>query len=242
MKKHITIICLLFVAICMYAGNKENKVIKVDIYYYHEGGYALTYSHAIYKRNNNVFEFHLEDWRETNNVMDSPIAFYGYFVDKFVSEMPKMVKDTCDAYKISKNDIDNYRNFLHEDLYFSIEDIDKNKYQSIQDQTLLDLTCNEISEALYYKDFLFYSLSLSKPLKQYIVLTFNDGNTVELRPHLNFSGIPWMVKKKDEIYFLDYNFFYNFIKEIGWEKHFPYLNDRDSMVFKVVSYLISKQE
>ncbi|MBO4786148.1 MAG: hypothetical protein J5510_03690, partial [Prevotella sp.] len=94
MKGSILFISLLFVAISVHAGNRENKVKRVDIYYYHEGGYGIYHSHAIYKRNKNVFEFHLKDWRKTNNVKSLPIAIDAFFVDKFVSEMDKMRKDT----------------------------------------------------------------------------------------------------------------------------------------------------
>ena len=43
----VLLFSLLFVALCVKAGNKENKVKRVDIYYYHEGGYGMYYSHAI---------------------------------------------------------------------------------------------------------------------------------------------------------------------------------------------------
>ena len=236
MKGCLILCCLLFVAICVQAGNKENKVKRVDIYYCHEGGYGIYNSHAIYKRHKNIFEFHLEDWRKTNNVKSLPIAIDGFFVDTFVSEMDKMRKDTCGTYRITKKDIENYREYLIEDsAYLSMMNIDIKKHQSVSDQTLLGLTCSEISEALHYP-------SNMRSLKEYVVLTFSDGNTIELRPYLFYSGIPWIVKKKDESYFLDYDFFYKFIKQIGWEGHFPWQYDRNEMVFNVVSYLLRKQE
>lgn len=236
MKRHIILVCLLFVAVCVYADDKENKVNRVDIYYLHEGGYALYSSHAIYKRNNNVFEFHLEDWRETHNAMNMPIAFYGRAVDEFVSKMPTMVKDTCEAYRISKKDIENYRDFLREDSFYLSIMYDIKMYQSVPDQTLLNLTCSEFSEALCHSN------KHKLASKEYIVFTFNDGNTVELCPYFDYSGIPWMVKQKDRIYYLDYSFFYEFIKQIGWDKYFPYLYERSDMVFDVVRHLLRKQE
>ena len=235
-KRHIILVCLLFVTICVYADDKENKVNRIDIYYHHEGGYALYSSHAIYKRNNNVFEFHLEDWRETHNAMNVPIAFYGRAVDEFVSKMPTMVKDTCEAYSISKKDIENFRDFLREDPFLLSIIYDIKMYQSVPDQTMLNLTCSEISEALCH------SLKYNPAPNEYIVFTFDEGNTVELRPFVGYSGIPWMVKQKGGIYYLDYNFFYEFIKQIGWDTFFPYQYDRNDMVFDVVSYLLRKQE
>lgn len=241
MKGSILFISLLFVAISIHAGNKENKVKRVDIYYYHEGGYGLYHSHAIYKRNKNVFEFHLKDWRKTNNVKRLPIAIDAFFVDKFVSEMDKMRKDTCGAYKITQKDIENYRNYLIEDSsYLSMMNFDIKKYQSVPDQTLLDMTCGEIYVALYSPSNKLYGGP--GPLEERIVFTFSDGSTVELRPYINYSGIPWVVKSKNESYYLDYSFFYNFIKQIGWEGHFAWQYDRNEMVFNVVSYLLSKQE
>ena len=104
---------------------------------------------AIYKRNKNVFEFNLKDWRKTNNVKNVPIAIDAYFVDQFVSEAQKMRKDTCEAYRINKEDIEDYRRLLHEDtIYLSLKDVDINKYQSVSDQTLLEMSCSEICKAL----------------------------------------------------------------------------------------------
>lgn len=241
MKDSILYICLLFVVISMHAGNKENKVKRVDIYYYHEGGYGLYHSHAIYKRNNNVFEFHLKDWRKTNNVKSLPIAIDGFFVDKFVSEMDKMRKDTCGAYRITQKDIENFREYLIEDSsYLSMMNLDIKRYQSVTDQTLLDMNCSEIYEALYSPSNKLYGGP--GPLEERMVLTFSDGSTVELRPYINYSGIPWVVKKKYESYYLDYSFIYDFIKQIGWEGHFLWQYDRNAMVFDVVTYLLSKQE
>lgn len=238
MKNSIVFICLLFVAIGVHAGNKENKVKRMDIYYIHEGGYGTYNSHAIYKRNKNVFEFSLKDWRKTNNVKSLPIAIDGFFVDKFVSEMDKMRKDTCNAYRITQKDIENYKEYLIEDSsYLSMMNIDIRKYQSIPDQALLDMNCGEIYDALHYQNNRLDSAPLSK---EYIVLTFTDGSIVELHPYINYSGIPWVVKTKNESYYLDYSFFYKFIKQIGWEGHFPWQFDRNEMVFNVVTYLLSK--
>jgi hypothetical protein len=45
----VLLFSLLFVALCVKAGNKENKVKRVDIYYYHEGGYGIYYPGSRFK-------------------------------------------------------------------------------------------------------------------------------------------------------------------------------------------------
>lgn len=238
----VLLFSLLFVALCVKAGNKENKVKRVDIYYYHEGGYGMYYSHAIYKRNKNVFEFNLKDWRKTNNVKNVPIAIDAYFVDRFVSEAQKMRKDTCEAYRISKEDIDDYRRLLLEDtIYLSLKDVDINKYQSVSDQTLLEMSCSEICKALSCPGEKYFGYGALAPNNERVVFTYSDGSTMELRPYTSYRGAPWKVIQDGETYYLDYNFFSNYIKRIGWEEHFMMQFERGEMVYDVVTYLFSQE-
>ena len=222
------------------AKKPDSHVEMVEIYYSHHYGYGIVKSKAVYCRDGDFFVFQLDNWRLSCNSPDVFIAIREYDIDEFVDGMLNMQRDTCDAYSISRSDLELYPELVETWISRqydsdSFKHIDKSKYLSIPDEKILSLSCQETSVALSSHCDLFYYNGM--PYFK-VIFTYSDGTKATLRPFQWYEGVPWLLISQDKSFFIDYDYVYNFLNKIGYGR-FLSLRSRGKMVAHIVHYLLN---
>ena len=239
--KLLSIICFSLTALNGFS-QEAVRVIKMEIesfFYSSSSSYGEQKMKAIYIYKNNNFVL----IKGTNNSFISKITFrvlpYS-MVNHFISNISNMKSDSCSFLRLSYNDINKYKKMVEigsskdYDQTNLLYKIDANKYSSIPDDSLINMSCHKIYEALHFPCNLYFMFA--HPFR--ITFYCSNKTVIKLRPYLNYKGVPWVFSNDKESILIDYDFVMSFINDIGF-KGFIYENEKEYMILHVVNTLLN---
>ena len=252
-QRMIIVLAFLFLSLMtfsstVFAQRLSEKVERIEIEYTRVVGYGTTKAKAIYKYNPTYDTFMIshEDWKKYHNAIEVPIGIADVYVMSFLDNWYKSQTDSCSYYSISKEDLSAYKelisnckgkkgflDYLDLSLYLPNDTIDENLYLSIPDETLLNLSCEEIYKALHTGP---TTTMIVRDSNFRITIYFLDGKKMEITPYDGYES-PWVVIYGGKNYLINHHCGMWFVTNIGFDR-FVLFADRSLMTFHVVNYLL----
>lgn len=231
-----------------FAQQLSEKVERIEIEYTRVIGYGTMKAKAVYKYNPayDMFTISHEDWKKYHNAIEVPIGIADVYMMSFLNNWYKSQTDSCSYYSISKEDLSAYKELIYNcrgkkdfmdyldlSLYLPIDTIDENLYLSIPDETLQNLSCEEIYKALHTGP---ATTTIVRDNYFKVTFYFLDGKKMEITPYDGYKS-PWVVCYGGKNCLIDYNYGMWLVNNIGFGR-FILFADRSLLTFHVVHYLL----